>query len=401
VYIEEFSLPEGDSARHFGDRWAGDCTGGRREITLSGPGRAAFIGLASGQRGAEDRETPALVESWDQYAQLFGEGATGSYLSHAVRGFFGNGGTGCYIAALPDAGGSAPSLPQRFESALDALAEVDDISYICSPDIMAFGQANALEPEAILAMQMMLVNAAERRGRAIAVLDSPPDLRPDEVYEWLERAMITSYGGRASLYYPWLLVRREGGDITVPPCGHVVGVYARVHNSRGPHEPPANEQIEGISGVATSVSLEARGRLNTAGINVLRDLPDQGTRIWGARTLSPEVGRRELKDRLLLNAVFASLETGLSWAVFRRLNASARREILCQLDAFLRRLWKDGALIGTREQDAYFVSGQVQPMLFAVNVGLALDRPSDFQFFRVVLYPGPPIPLDDGADFVT
>jgi phage tail sheath protein FI len=331
---------------------------------------------------------------------MFDEDAPGSYLSHAVRGFFSNGGTGCYIASFRDDDGPARSWPERFESALDALEEFDDVAYMCSPDIMAPSLRAAVEPEAALAMQMMLMQAAERRGRVMAVLDSPPDLRPEEVYEWLERARLTSYGGCASLYYPWLLVRAVGGDITVPPCGHVAGVYARVHRSRGPHEPPANERLEGISGVATSVSLEARGRLNTAGINVLRDLPDQGTHIWGARTLSPEVAHREVKDRLFLNAVYASLEAGLSWSVFQRLNAPARRDVMCHVDTFLRRLWKDGVLIGNREQDAYFLSGQVQPMTFAVNIGLALDRRSDFQFFRVVLNPGPPIPLDDGADFV-
>jgi phage tail sheath protein FI len=55
---------------------------------------AAFIGTAI--KG--DLDKPTKITSWDQFRDKFGEApAPGSYLWHAVRGFFDNGGQTCYI----------------------------------------------------------------------------------------------------------------------------------------------------------------------------------------------------------------------------------------------------------------------------------------------------------------
>jgi phage tail sheath protein FI len=55
---------------------------------------AALIGLAV----QGELDTPTKITSWDLFKQEFGDApAPGSYLWHAVRGFFDNGGQTCYI----------------------------------------------------------------------------------------------------------------------------------------------------------------------------------------------------------------------------------------------------------------------------------------------------------------
>ena len=61
---------------------------GSRPIEGVGTAVAAFVGLAA--RGPVN--TPTLVTNWSQFTQTFGDFIEGSYLAHAVYGYFLNGG---------------------------------------------------------------------------------------------------------------------------------------------------------------------------------------------------------------------------------------------------------------------------------------------------------------------
>ncbi|WP_432039253.1 phage tail sheath family protein [Streptomyces cucumeris] len=73
---------------------------GARPIEGVGTAVAAFVGFA--QSGPF--HAPTLVTSWDQYTQQFGGFTEGTYLAHAVYGYFANGGGAAYVVRI---GGSA------------------------------------------------------------------------------------------------------------------------------------------------------------------------------------------------------------------------------------------------------------------------------------------------------
>jgi phage tail sheath protein FI len=75
---------------------------------------AAFVGLAT--QGPAN--TPTLVTNWSQFAQTFGEFMPGSYLAHAVYGYFLNGGGACYVVRI-GADGEAPVAKAELPSAKD------------------------------------------------------------------------------------------------------------------------------------------------------------------------------------------------------------------------------------------------------------------------------------------
>ena len=86
-----------------------DEVGGRffdvlRDAGSVGTAVAAFVGLA--QRGPTNE--PTLVTNWAQFVNNFGDFMEGSYLAHAVYGYFLNGGGSCYIVRI---GGDSP-MPQ-------------------------------------------------------------------------------------------------------------------------------------------------------------------------------------------------------------------------------------------------------------------------------------------------
>ena len=81
---------------------------GARPIEGVGTSVAAFVGLAEDGPLNE----PMLVTNWSQFTQTFGEFMEGSYLAHAVYGYFLNGGGTCYVVRI---GGDQPPTAAKAE----------------------------------------------------------------------------------------------------------------------------------------------------------------------------------------------------------------------------------------------------------------------------------------------
>ncbi|MYR18702.1 phage tail sheath family protein, partial [Streptomyces sp. SID6137] len=73
---------------------------GARPIEGVGTAVAAFVGFA--QTGPFHE--PTLVTNWDQYTQHFGGFTEGTYLAHAVYGYFANGGGAAYVVRIGGSG---------------------------------------------------------------------------------------------------------------------------------------------------------------------------------------------------------------------------------------------------------------------------------------------------------
>ncbi|MBV7244122.1 phage tail sheath family protein [Streptomyces sp. MW-W600-10] len=69
---------------------------GARPIEGVGTAVAAFVGFAE----SGPFHQPTLVTNWDQYVQTFGTFTADTYLTHAVYGFFANGGGAAYIVRI-------------------------------------------------------------------------------------------------------------------------------------------------------------------------------------------------------------------------------------------------------------------------------------------------------------
>jgi len=78
---------------------------GSRPIEGVGTAVAAFVGLAA--RGPFNE--PTLVTNWSQFVQSFGDFVDGSYLAHAVYGYFLNGGGACYVVRVGGNGAAPPA----------------------------------------------------------------------------------------------------------------------------------------------------------------------------------------------------------------------------------------------------------------------------------------------------
>ena len=343
-------------------------------ITGVSTSTAAFIGIAR-----SGPFTPTLITSSTEYELAFGGPIGAGFLDHAVRGFFQNGGTRCYILRIEAGADPAESLK--------ALEGLDDVSIVCSPD-----------ENAIPGMAAALIEHCERMRYRIAVLDAPQTPAPTDGPPDALRSLYAAY------YYPWVLVSECAGQaaIAVPPGGHVAGIFARTDGEQGVWHAPAGKAILGIAGLDQSVTNEQGEVLNAVGVNTLRTFPRVGNVLWGARTTSQDPEWKYVNIRRYLIYLEHSIDNGTQWVVFEpngeQLWATVRRSVV----DFLFNEWRNGALQGSRPEDAFFVRCDRTTMTqddidngrLIIEVGVAALRPAEFVIFRIGQWVGNANPDD-------
>ena len=269
---------------------------------------------------------------------------------------------------------------------IQALADIDQVSIVAVP-----GQTAQ-------SVQGALINHCELLLDRIAVLDSDDGLTPAQV-QVQRRNFDTKY---AALYYPWLTVPDPvtGADKIVPPSGHVVGIYARSDNERGVHKPPANEVIRGITGLEVVVNQREQDILNPLpnNINVLRDFRDRGRgyRVWGARCITSDPAWKYVNVRRLFLYLEESLEEGTQWVVFEPNDERLWARVTQTVENFLTRVWRDGALMGTKPAEAFFVECDRRTMSqddidngrLIMRIGVAPVKPAEYVIVRISQWAG-------------
>lgn len=497
-----------------------EVSSGPRPIEGVGTAMAAFVGLAA----AGPVNEPTLITNWSQYVQTFGAEVDGgrrdahmkgAYLSHAVYGYFLNGGGRCFVTRVGSRGASSSARPNlqipsktsemtasltiqgkgkpagdievevapptsedapegtfslrvrlgeqqesyenvtlgRARSARNVVETVnqasqlvtiveaqsagtladrapafgtyvvkgsdasvlpalqvgsfsgdasersgiagleiaEDATMVCCPDLMSAYEAGVLDRGAVKAVQTAIIAHCERMGDRMAILDPLPGLSPQEVKKWREAE--TNYDSEfAALYYPWIAVAGpDGKPLNVPACGHIAGLYARSDNTVGVHKAPANEVVTGALDVATQITKGEQDTLNPVGVNCIRSFPGRGIRVWGARTLSSDPAWRYVNVRRLFNYVEKSIERGTQWVVFEPNDQDLWARVRRDVGAFLRGVWRSGALFGNSPAEAFFVKcdEELNPAdvrdrgQLIIEVGLAAKKPAEFVIFRL------------------
>ena len=481
---------------------------GSRPIEGVGTAVAAFVGLA----GRGPANTPTLVTNWNQFTSTFGDFIEGSYLAHAVYGYFLNGGGAAYVvrvgadgvvptataevpsstdkakpafqvaaleagpegndisvdvqpaadegsfklvvkrggrevesfdnlttakgkqnvatvvkaqsktitieeagALAPAAGttslaGGSAAVPSRVtpddyvgnsadRTGFAGLEAVDEVTMLAVPDLMAVYEQGMIDLEGLQAVQLAMIAHCELMGDRVAILDAPPGLNAQQIKEW--RVDKAGYDSKyATLYWPWIKVfdPLSGQAKFVPPSGHVAGIWARNDDTRGVHKAPANEVVRGAISLALNLTKAEHDQLNPNGINCIRAFPGRGIRVWGARTISSDPSWRYLNVRRLFNYIEESIFEGTQWVVFEPNDQRLWGRVKRTINAFLLRVWRDGALFGATPDQAFFVkcdeennppevrdAGQL-----IIDIGIAPVKPAEFVVFRIAQFSGSP-----------
>jgi uncharacterized protein len=390
-----------------------EVSSGPKPIQAVGTSTAGFVGVAPDPRARVNEAVP--IGGFREFARVFAEGAKqGTPLSHAVAGFFENGGRRCYVVNV-GSGGSLVGTP-RAPGGLDVLAQIDEVAIVAAP-----GFTEPADYDAVL-------SHCESLEDRIAVLDAPRQV--DDLDRLLEVATPASRPRRSgagegedggegaegasgrpaaggglrprqsdrgfgAYYFPWLVVRDPfdpRSTIEVPPSGSIAGIYARTDASRGVHKAPANEAVRGALDLTRRVTQAEQAKLNDGGVNCIRIFSREGIRVWGARTLAPGASEwRYVPVRRLFSMVEESIAGSTTWVVFEPNDEVLWKAICRDVGAFLTRLWRDGALMGRTPSEAFYVkcdaetnppevidAGQV-----VTEIGIAPVKPAEFIIFKI------------------
>jgi uncharacterized protein len=306
--------------------------------------------------------------------------------------------------------GGAASGPSRVDAAdyvgdaakrtgFGGLEAVDPITMVACPDLMALYERGMIDLDGVQAVQTAMMNHCELMGDRVAILDTPPAMNAQQIREW--RQDKARYDSKyAALYWPWIKVLDplSGKNISVPPSGHMAGLWSRNDDERGVHKAPANEVIRGALGLELVMTKGENDLLNPIGVNCIRAFPGRGIRVWGARTLSSEPEWRYLNVRRLFNFVEESIFEGTQWVVFEPNDQALWARVNRTVSSFLFNVWRSGALFGETADQAFYVKCDEEtnpPEVrdvgqLVVEIGIAPVKPAEFVIFRISQFSGTP-----------
>lgn len=263
-------------------------------------------------------------------------------------------------------------------SGIQAFLENDQVSMMAVPGVTI--------PE----VTASLLGHCESLKSRFAVLDMPKEAVTTEEVLAYRNTVDTSFG---AMYHPWLQVydrsARKPGFI--PPSGAVMGIYARTDTERGVHKAPANEVVRTCTGLSVDYNRAEQDILNPQGVNLIRALPGQGIRVWGARTAGSNAAFRYVNVRRLFIYVEESIKANTNWVVFEPNDPGLWSRVSISITSFLDGLFRSGMLAGGSPDQAFFVQIGPETMTeddiangrLICNVGIAPSKPAEFVIFRV------------------
>ena len=363
-------------------------------------------------------------------AQAAGKKFSPNNLAYAVRHFFDNGGATCYIVSV---GAYADPAKDALIAGVDAIEDIDEVTLLSVPEAAAVGadykavalriitQAAKLQDRFALvdppqvtnnldndakALREATLTVKENRyaaayypnvvtmyGRAFKLADIKYKLSEwnatDQKYDPAQDKTLTE--GTAE--YSKIVAALQQWHLELPPSPGMAGLYARVDSTEGVWKAPANEILLQVDRPSVPLSDRQQAGLNIdadsgKSINAIRTFPGYGPLVWGARTLNGNDNEwRYISVRRFFIMVEESIKKSIQWAVFEPNTIDTWVKVQAMIENYLVLKWKQGALAGQKQEQAFYVKVGLGTTMTAVDIlegrmnveiGMAVARPAEF-----------------------
>ena len=233
-------------------------------------------------------------------------------------------------------------------------------------------------------------DAADRAASVVTALSGQP-LTPAE--KQTEVIRLHSALLASNLDYARVIDNITRYRNTLPVAPAMAGVYTAVDTNRGVWKAPANVGLSGVIAPTVNLSDNDQARLNVdavsgKSINAIRPFPGQGVMVWGGRTLDGNSQDwRFINVRRTMIMLEQSIKLAARAYVFEPNDANTWVTVQSMISNFLFNLWKQGALAGSKPDDAYSVAVGLGTTMTAqdildgymnVFVKVAISRPAEF-----------------------
>jgi phage tail sheath protein FI len=312
--------------------------------------------------------------------------ATPPILGLAMVFTLGAQGTDAPVALADYQGRQLPALPDGtvYRTGLSGFKEIDEIAIVVAPE---HHQVPELTTEVI-------AHCTEMRDR-FAILHSRPGIDTLNNINNIRPPQDTTF---AAFYFPWIKVFNPltNQDTRIPPSGHIAGIYAKTDIERGVFKAPANEVVVGARSVEFQITKREQDTLNPRGVNCIRVFPARGIRVWGARTASTNTLWKYISVRRYFLYLGESIDEGTQWVVFEPNDEKLWARVKQTITQFLVTEWRNGALMGTKQEEAFFVKVDRTTMTqsdidngrLICIIGVAVVKPAEFVIFRLAQFQG-------------
>ncbi|MFJ3368116.1 phage tail sheath family protein [Pseudomonas sp. NPDC086251] len=340
--------------------------------------------------------TLQAVNDFSEYQNIFGgasrvvnEPFSEGVLYYCMKHYFDNEGSGGFVLSL---GRYANRTGAQIVTALgdpliaNAIAGQPLITLIAFPDtVLLPDDSPSLWHEA----WQLLLNLCQCRSGLFALLETP-DLGAN-VNNCLN-TFVGTHRGWGAAYWPRLVSEYRDNDrpVVIPPSAAVAAAIERVDKAAGVWTAPANVVLSKvIDTTQPPLALHDQSVNSNAGVNLIRSFPGRGVRIWGCRTLSPELNSPAcyVQVRRLLSYIETNASRLARMFVFERNNEITWYKVKGQVSNWLNLLWVEGGLFGAQEEQAFSVhlgldetmtEDDVRAGIMILNVRVAPLYPAEF-----------------------
>ena len=118
--------------------------------------------------------------------------------------------------------------------------------------------------------------------------------------------------------------------------------------------------------------------------------------LWGARTTATDTNWRYVNVRRLFLFLEESIQEGIRWAVFEPNNQALWKKLKRTITGFLTQQWRDGALFGTKPEEAFYV--RIDEIInpdseralgrLHIEIGVRPSYPAEFIVVRIGIWQG-------------
>ncbi len=299
----------------------------------------------------------------------------------------------------------------------DGLVGLDDNDFIGSEaggtGLHAFDQTQGIRvviipdrPTAAVANAMITYCDTFRDKECFAIIDPPAGQSTTQIITYVDTtAAILNLSEFGAIYWPQIKVLNPSkgvfGDVenlTLPPSGHIAGVYARrdAQTQGGVYIAPANIEngvIRGMVGFENEEVLDEKKRdlLYPKRINPITAFPGTPRHIDGSRTLKGNGNFPSIPERRGVIFIEQSLKLGLLFLKHVPNTEDNRAVADRTVTLFLRQQMRNGAFASKDPAKAFFVDvsealntpSVIKAGQMIIRIGLAMAVPAEFIILRV------------------
>jgi phage tail sheath protein FI len=201
----------------------------------------------------------------------------------------------------------------------------------------------------------------------------------------------------ASPFYSAIMTRMAEKLNLLPPSGAVCGVYVSIEATKGVWKAPANVSLSSVISPCQTINNQQQQELTITpsgkSINAIRGFSGKGVLVWGARTLAGNDNEwRYIHVRRTATMIEQSISEGLKGLAFEANNQTLWSKAQGMTENFLMQLWRAGALVGAKPDEAFFVNvglnktmtyTDIQQGRLIIQLGISMTRPAEFTILTI------------------